>query len=162
MNKKLAILVCAGVALIGLIRAPHAIAQDAAARSQVKMLNVGSDNRVSVFEPEIIHVAVGTSADFIAEDFGHDAAAVEGLIPAGAEQFVGYKNADLTVKFTVEGVYVYQCTSHQGAGMVGLVVVGNPKTNIDTILASYRASAALSQAAKEKIGALLERVSKGA
>ena len=135
-----------------------AFAQEHAAASTVKMLNVGSDGRATVFEPEIVRVSPGASADFIAEDFGHDAAAVDGLIPQGAEKFAGYKNADVSVKFDVEGVYVYQCTSHQAAGMIGLVIVGNPRANLDAILASYRSNPALSDRDKEKLQILLERV----
>lgn len=139
--------------------APTAAQDNAAA--QVKMLNVGSTGQATVFEPEIIRVAPGTSADFIAEDFGHDAVAVAGLIPAGAEAFAGYKNADLTVKFEKQGIYVYECTAHQGAGMIGLVVVGDPKANLDIIVANYRSNPKLSDKAKEKLALLLERVKTG-
>jgi len=137
-----------------------AAAQDSAA-PQVKMLNVGSNGQATVFEPEIIRVTPGTSTDFIAEDFGHDAVAVEGLIPAGAEAFAGYKNADLSVKFEAQGVYVYECTAHQGAGMVGLVVVGDPKANLDSVIANYRSNPKLSDKAKDKLALLLERVKTG-
>lgn len=141
-----------------------AIASPAAAddtASEVKMLNVGSNGEPTVFEPEIIRVAPGTLTDFIAEDFGHDAVAVEGLIPAGAERFEGYKNADLNVQFDVEGVYVYECTSHQGAGMVGLVIVGDAGKNLDAVLGSYRTNAHLSDKAKDKLQILLGRVQSG-
>lgn len=129
--------------------------------AQVKMLNVGSNGEATVFEPAIIRVAAGTSADFIAEDFGHDAVAVDGLIPAGAEAFAGYKNADLNVKFEKEGVYVYECTAHQGAGMIGVVVVGDAKANLDRIVATYRNNPKLSDKAKDKLALLLERVKTG-
>jgi len=144
---------------VALVVAP-ATAQDSAA-PQVRMLNVGSNGQATVFEPEIIRVAPGTSTDFIAEDFGHDAVAVEGLIPAGAEAFAGYKNADLSVTFEAQGVYVYECTAHQGAGMIGLVVVGDPKANLDSVIAAYRANPKLSDKAKDKLALLLERVKTG-
>jgi pseudoazurin len=147
------------LACVATIAVPARAEGDAA--PQVRMLNVGSNGQATVFEPEIIHVAPGTSADFIAEDFGHDAVAVEGLIPAGAQAFAGYKNADLSVKFEAQGVYVYQCTAHQGAGMVGLVVVGDPKPNLDAVIASYRSNPKLSEKAKDKLALLLERVKTG-
>lgn len=147
------------LAAIALVVAP-ATAQDGGT-PQVRMLNVGSNGQATVFEPEIIRVAPGTSTDFIAEDFGHDAVAVEGLIPAGAEAFAGYKNADLSVKFEAQGVYVYECTAHQGAGMVGVVVVGDPKANLDSVIANYRNSPKLSDKAKDKLALLLERVKTG-
>ena len=133
-----------------------------AAPAEVKMLNVGSDGEATEFEPAIIWVGPGTSADFIAEDFGHDAVAVAGLIPEGAEKFEGYKNSDLSVTFEQEGVYVYECTSHQGAGMIGVVVVGNANTNLSAIEAAYSGNAVLSKKAKEKLQLLLERVKAGA
>lgn len=146
------------LALTAGMAAVPAAAQDGA---KVKMLNVGSNGEATVFEPAIIKVAPGASADFIAEDFGHDAVAVEGLIPTGAEAFAGYKNSDLTVKFEKQGVYVYECTAHQGAGMVGLVVVGDAKANLDSVTANYRSNPKLSDKAKDKLATLLERVKSG-
>ena len=35
------------------------------------------------------------------------------------------------MKFDVEGVYGYNCTPHAMLGMVGLVVVGDPSSNLD-------------------------------
>ncbi|MBX7489789.1 hypothetical protein K3177_14875 [Qipengyuania sp. GH25] len=144
--------------LFGVATTTPAYAEEAA---EVRMLNVGSDGEATVFEPDIIRVAQGASADFIAEDFGHDAVAVAGLIPAGAEKFEGYKNADLSVTFEKEGVYVYECTSHAGAGMIGLVVVGDANANLADIERQYQASS-LSDRAKSKLQTLLERVKTGA
>ena len=145
------------LAFLGLVITAPAVAEEPA---EVLMLNVGSNGEASVFEPAIIRVAPGASADFIAEDFGHDAVAVSGLIPDGAAAFQGYKNADLSVTFEEEGVYVYECTSHAGAGMIGVVVVGDPNANLARIESDYRTSS-LSDRAKTKLQQLLERVKTG-
>jgi pseudoazurin len=150
-------------ALVGLLAGVFLATSPALAEEMatVRMLNVGSDGQATVFEPAIIRVAPGASADFIAEDFGHDAVAVADLIPTGAEKFVGYKNADLSVTFDQEGVYVYECTSHQGAGMIGIVVVGDAKANLAEIESKFRASASLSDKSKDKLQLLLEHVKTG-
>ena len=101
-----------------------------AAEFDVKMLNKGSDGTAMVFEPNVVHIAPGDTVHFIATDKGHDAMSVAGMIPDGAEPFEGKSGQDLTVTFTVPGVYGYKCKPHYGLGMVGIVVVGDP-VNLD-------------------------------
>jgi pseudoazurin len=48
------------------------------------------------------------------------------MIPAGAKPFRSEIGQNLTVTFTVPGVYGYRCTPHGTLGMVGLIVVGAP------------------------------------
>ena len=41
------------------------------------------------------------------------------------------KNVEYT--FTVPGIYAYWCTPHKSMGMIGFIVVGNDKSNLEDI-----------------------------
>jgi pseudoazurin len=105
-----------------------------AAEFDVKMLNRGTSGGAMVFEPNIVKVAPGDTVHFIATDKGHDILSVDGMIPDGAQPFEGKLGQDLTVTFTVPGVYGIKCKPHYGMGMVGVVVVGAP-VNLDAVKA---------------------------
>ena len=40
-------------------------------------------------------------------------------------------NENIKIQFDIEGVFGYKCTPHYILGMVGLIVVGNPSSNLD-------------------------------
>ncbi len=65
----------------------------------------------------------------------HDTQSLEGLIPEGAEAWHSKLGENYERTFTVEGIYVYKCTPHIGAGMGGAIIVGNP-VNLETIKAA--------------------------
>ena len=104
-----------------------------AAEVEVKMLNKGAEGAM-VFEPALVKIAPGDTVHFVAVDKGHDVLSIDGMIPEGATPFVGELNEDLTVTFTVPGVYGYKCKPHYGMGMVGLVIVGDP-VNLEAVKA---------------------------
>jgi pseudoazurin len=93
------------------------------------MLNRGAAG-VMVFEPSMVKIAPGDTVHFIATDKGHDVMSVDGMVPNGAQPFEGKLGEDLTVTFTVPGVYGFKCKPHYGMGMVGVVVIGDP-VNLD-------------------------------
>lgn len=96
-----------------------------AAEFDVKMLNRGAAGAM-VFEPAMVKIAPGDTVHFIATDKGHDALSIDGMMPEGAQPFEGKAGQDVTVTFTVPGVYGYKCKPHYAMGMVGVVVVGDP------------------------------------
>ena len=104
-----------------------------AAEVEVKMLNKGAEGAM-VFEPALVKIAPGDTVHFVAVDKGHDVLSIDGMIPDGATPFVGELGKDLTVTFTVPGVYGYKCKPHYGMGMIGLVIVGDP-VNLDAVKA---------------------------
>lgn len=104
------------------------------AEIEVKMLNKGTDGQAMVFEPAAIKAAPGDVIKFIPTDKGHDAAAIKGMIPDGAEEFKGKMNQELSITVEKEGAYVVKCSPHLGMGMVALIVVGDgTPANIDAI-----------------------------
>ena len=107
-----------------------AILPATAADVQVKMLNKGAKGMM-VFEPDLVKIQPGDTVTFVATDPGHDAQSVPGMLPEGAQPFEGKIGKDLTVTFTQPGVYGVKCKPHYVMGMVGLVVVGDPSSNLE-------------------------------
>jgi pseudoazurin len=102
------------------------------AEYEVKMLNNGSDGFM-VFEPAVLSIDVGDTVNFVATDMGHNAASIEGMIPAGAASWTGLNNTDISVTFDQAGVYAYQCTPHAMMAMVGVINVGQGKANLAAV-----------------------------
>ncbi len=111
-----------------------------AAEVDVRMLNRGAAGPM-VFEPAMVTIAPGDTVHFIATDKGHDVMSIGGMIPDGAQPFEGKLSQDLTVTFTVPGVYGFKCKPHYAMGMVGAVVVGDP-ANLDAAKAVKQAGRA--------------------
>ena len=92
----------------------------------MQIVNKATEGRErQVFEPPVIQIAEGESVLFESTDRGHNSASNPDMLPEGAEEWKGGINEDIEVTFTVPGVYGYNCTPHQSAGMVGLVLVGD-------------------------------------
>lgn len=102
-----------------------------AAEHEVKMLNKG-ERGVMVFEPAVLSVAPGDTVRFVPTSKSHNAESIDGMLPEGAKPFAGKINEEISVTFEKEGVYGYKCKPHYAMGMVGLVVVGDSKPNLDT------------------------------
>ncbi|QIG47767.1 pseudoazurin [Nordella sp. HKS 07] len=100
-----------------------------AADYQVHMLNKGEKGAM-VFEPDFVAAAPGDTITFIPTDKSHNAEAIKGMLPEGAEVFKGAMNETVTLTIAKEGVYGIKCTPHYGMGMVMLVAAGKP-ANID-------------------------------
>ena len=96
-----------------------------AADYQVRMLNQGM-NGMMQYDPQLLKIAPGDTVHFVASDQGHNVQSVDDMIPPGAKPFSGAIGQNLTVTFSVPGVYGYRCTPHGTLGMVGLIVVGSP------------------------------------
>ena len=88
----------------------------------VKMLNAGKEGMM-VFEPAVLSIKKGDTVKFVATDVSHNSSSVEGMIPEGADPWVGSLSQDIEVTLTKEGVYVYQCTPHNMMAMVGVIKV---------------------------------------
>ena len=54
-------------------------------------------------------------------------------MPKGASKYKSKISKDAQYTFTQPGIYLYQCTPHKAMGMIGLVVVGEDKNNLDKI-----------------------------
>ncbi len=54
-------------------------------------------------------------------------------MPEGVDKFKTKYNVDVEYKFTIPGIYAYWCTPHKNMGMIGFVVVGDDKSNLENI-----------------------------
>jgi pseudoazurin len=100
-----------------------------AAEIEIKMLNKGEKGAM-VFEPDFVRAAPGDTIRFVPTDKSHNAEAIKGMVPEGAELFKGKLNEEIVVTLDKEGVYGVKCAPHYGMGMVALIEVGAP-TNVD-------------------------------
>jgi pseudoazurin len=53
------------------------------------------------------------------------------MLPDGVEAFKGKLNENFDLTPTVEGAYGVKCAPHYPLGMVALVVVGDPSSNLE-------------------------------
>ena len=98
----------------------------------VKMLNQGEEGYM-VFEPAVLHIAVGDTVTFQATDPAHNSASISRMTPEGTNSWSGELSRDITVTFDTPGIYGYQCTPHSMMAMVGLIKVGDGVLNIEQI-----------------------------
>lgn len=96
-----------------------------AAEHKVLMLNKGEKGAM-VFVPDMVKAAPGDTIRFVPTDKSHNAEAIKGMLPEGAELFKSEINEEFTIKLTAQGVYGIKCTPHYGMGMVALILVGDP------------------------------------
>ena len=101
------------------------------ANHSVKMLNQGSSG-VMVFERAYLKINIGDSVTFESTDAAHNSASIPGMIPSSASSWNGGLSQNITVMFDVAGIYGYQCTPHSMMAMVGVIQVGDDKSNLDT------------------------------
>lgn len=102
---------------------------------QVKMLNKDPNNAKvhMVFSPNFLKIAPGDTVTFKAVDKGHNTTSIKGMIPQGAKPWKGPMSKDYTVKFETPGLYGYKCTPHFAMGMVGLIEVGEDRSNLEAV-----------------------------
>ena len=103
-----------------------------AADETIEMLNK-SGNEIMVYSKKIVRVDVGDTVFWKATDKGHNVEFIKGGVPEGVDKFKSKFNVDTEYKFTVPGIYAYWCTPHKNMGMIGFVVVGDNKSNLDEI-----------------------------
>ena len=114
--------------LIGLIISSKSFAADVT----IEMLNkLGKESMV--YSEKVVKVEVGDTVFWKATTKGHNVELIKGGVPNGIEKFKSKFNQDTQYKFTVPGIYAYWCTPHKSMGMIGFVVVGNDKSNLDAI-----------------------------
>ena len=102
------------------------------ADENIDMLNrLGKE--INVYSKKIVNVNVGDTVFWKSVNPGHNVEFIKGGIPAGVEKFKSKYNKDASYTFNTPGIYAYWCTPHKSMGMVGFVVVGNDKSNLEDI-----------------------------
>jgi pseudoazurin len=103
-----------------------------AADTTIEMLNK-SGKEIMVFSNKIVSVNVGDTVFWKATSKGHNVEFIKGGTPVGVPKFKSKMNKDVEFKFEKPGIYAYWCTPHKMMGMIGFVVVGNDKSNLEVI-----------------------------
>ncbi len=98
----------------------------------IKMLNKLDKERM-VYSEKIININVGDKVFWESTDKGHNVEFIKGGVPEGVEKFKSKLNEDVSYEFTIPGIYAYWCTPHKSLGMIGFVIVGDDKSNLDMI-----------------------------
>ncbi len=102
------------------------------ADQNIDMLNrLGKE--INVYSKKIVNVEVGDTIFWKSVNPGHNVEFIKGGIPEGAEKFKSAYSKDVKYTFTKPGVYAYWCTPHKSMGMIGFVIVGNDKSNLEAI-----------------------------
>ena len=109
------------------------ISQSASAADQtIEMLNkLGKEHMV--YSQKIVNVEVGDTVFWKSTTPGHNVEFIKGGVPEGVLKFRSAISKDTEYTFEIPGIYAYWCTPHKGMGMIGFVVVGNNKSNLEAI-----------------------------
>ena len=103
-----------------------------AADETIEMLNkLGKESMV--YSKKVVKVDIGDTVYWKSTNPGHNVEFIKGGVPEGVEKFKTKFSKDAEYTFTVPGIYAYWCTPHKSMGMIGFVVVGNDKSNLEDI-----------------------------
>ena len=103
-----------------------------AASETIEMLNKQGKESM-VYSKKIVRINVGDTIFWKATHKGHNVEFIKGGVPEGVEKFKSKYNVDTEYKFEIPGIYAYWCSPHKNMGMIGFVVVGEDKSNLDAI-----------------------------
>tara|TARA_B100001250_G_scaffold141820_1_gene121347 strand:- start:104 stop:538 length:435 start_codon:yes stop_codon:yes gene_type:complete len=103
-----------------------------AANETIEMLNKQGKESM-VYSKKVVKINVGDSIFWKATDKGHNVEFIKGGVPEGVEKFKSKFNKDVEYNFTIPGIYAYWCTPHKNMGMIGFIVVGGDKSNLEEI-----------------------------
>ena len=96
----------------------------------IEMLNKLGKERM-VYSEKVISIKSNDEITWKSVDKGHNVEFIG--MPKGASKYKSKISKDAKYTFTQPGIYLYQCTPHKAMGMIGLVVVGDDKSNLDKI-----------------------------
>jgi len=103
-----------------------------AADETIEMLNKLNKESM-IYSKKIVKINVGDTVFWKATDKGHNVEFIKGGVPEGVEKFKSKFNKDTQYTFDIPGIYAYWCTPHKSMGMIGFVVVGGDKSNLEAI-----------------------------
>tara|TARA_Y100000590_G_scaffold390070_1_gene465600 strand:+ start:375 stop:803 length:429 start_codon:yes stop_codon:yes gene_type:complete len=112
----------------------------------IDMLNK-SGKEINVYSKKVVNVDVGDTVFWKSVNPGHNVEFIKGGVPEGVEKFKSSYSKDTKYTFKTPGIYAYWCTPHKSMGMIGFVVVGNDKSNLEAIkkIKFYGASKKIAQ-----------------
>ena len=103
-----------------------------AADQTIEMLNKLEKENM-VFSKKIVSIDAGDTVFWKATKAGHNVEFIKGGVPEGVDKFRSKLSKDTEYKFEIPGIYAYWCTPHKGMGMIGFIVVGGDKSNLNEV-----------------------------
>ena len=97
---------------------------------EIDMLNKLGKERM-LYSKKIVSIKTNDEIIWHSADKGHNVEFIG--FPKGASKYKSKINKKANYKFTIPGIYLYQCTPHKAMGMIGLVIVDDNKDNINDI-----------------------------
>ena len=88
---------------------------------------------INVYSKKLVKVNVGDTVFWKSVNPGHNVEFIKGGVPEGVEKFKSAYSKDVSYTFKTPGIYAYWCSPHKSIGMIGFVVVGNDKSNLEEI-----------------------------
>ncbi len=82
--------------------------------------------RSTAFDPVAVKINPGDSVRWTNMG-GHNVHFEKGNIPEGAEPYQSQLGDNVSRTYEKEGIYLYKCDPHFAMGMVGAIIVGEPK-----------------------------------
>jgi pseudoazurin len=119
---------------------------------EVKMLN-RNEAGVMAYEPDFVSAEPGDTIRFLVTDPGHNVASIEGMLPEGAERFIGQIDKEIEITLDAEGLYGVKCSPHFMMSMVMLIRLGGAPVSADALPED------LPRRARERFLSILERQS---
>ena len=101
-----------------------------AASYEIEMLNKLGKEKM-LFSKKVIKIDINDEVLWKSIDKGHNVEFIG--MPDGALKYKSKHSKDAVYKFSKAGIYLYQCTPHKAMGMIGIVIVGNDKNNLEKI-----------------------------
>ena len=95
--------------------------------------NFNGEKKNQRYEPLIVSIDEGDTVIWKSVEKSHNVEFMTGGVPEGVGEFKSEISQDAEYTFTIPGIYAYWCTPHKSMGMIGFVVVGDDKSNLDTI-----------------------------
>ncbi|MEL7544782.1 MAG: plastocyanin/azurin family copper-binding protein [Pseudomonadota bacterium] len=105
--------------------------QPVLAEERTFVVEMITDNGKKLFVPDYIEVSIGDTVRFVNVSGKHNTESMRSMIPEGATPWRSKLGKQFDLKITHEGVYAFRCTPHYRQAMVGLIVAGNPGTNLE-------------------------------
>ena len=106
--------------------ANHVIAES----HTLEMLNKLGKERM-IFSKKVISINLNDDITWKSVDKGHNVEFIG--MPKGVAKYKSKISKEANYTFAKPGIYLYQCTPHKAMGMIGLVIVGDDKSNLDKI-----------------------------
>ena len=101
--------------------------------SEVHIVEMGGSAHMFQFSPKVTYIEPGDSVLFKSVGHIHASRSIASMC-SGKTGWRGQVGEDISVKFDEPGIYGFKCGAHYSLGMVGLIVVGQPKELSPTAL----------------------------